>query len=401
MLKRFIRFLKTSPILVPVLVLIDLMLLLIDRVAILSASSLKQNKSIIIIKLDVMGDYLMFRNYLRCIKESHRYSKYRITLLANITVKTLAESFDANVVDQFIWVDIYRLTTNPFYRFRIVKQLRSKGFSVVFCPTYSRVLVLDDYLAWATGAHERVGCKTDYSNIKQWEARLGNTLYTRLIDSGKGIQFEMERDRLLVAGFIQEPVTVQFPLLDSRYAKPVTVPSQYIVLSLGAGQNFRIWPTENFAEVAKFIFMHFPNYQILLTGAANETVFSKQFLSLLPSNKAVTDLTGRLSIPELVFVLTKADLLIANETGVAHIAASTGTESIIISQGKSLVRWHPYPASIAPGLTYVYPAFIEENRGKLIEIAPLFNPESPYAINEISTERIISLISSKLNYAST
>ena len=345
-----------------------------------------------------MGDYLMFRNYLHRLKESARYKNHRLTLLGNIALKSLAATFDAHVVDQFIWVDIYKLSTRPLYRFRVVRQLRSEGFSVAFCPSYSRVLVLDDFMAWATGASERVGCETDYINIARWEAALGDRLYTRLISSGPGIVFEMERDRRIIEGFLQELTVGQLPQLDIRYAKPVVIPGKYVVLSLGAGQDFRVWPAERFAEVARFILAHFPTYKLVLTGAPNEKAYTETFMTNMPDTSGIVDLTGNLSIPELIYVLTKADLLIANETGIVHIAASTQTPTVVISQGKSLVRWHPYPAETGSHITHLYPAYIEENRADLAGIAAEFNPESRFSMSEITVERVIQSISQLLKF---
>jgi ADP-heptose:LPS heptosyltransferase len=396
MLKRFIRLLKTSPLMVPLLVLIDLVLFLIDTVAIGVTPITKRSKSLLVIKLDMMGDYLMLRNYLRLMKKTARYRDHKLALLGNIAVKSLAEAFDADVVDQFIWVDIYKLSTHPLYRFRLVRQLRLKGYTVVLCPTYSRVLVLDDYLVRATGAVERVGCETDFINSKLWEVFFGNNLYTRLIPLEKGIIFEMDRNRQITEGFLQEPVQSQKPILNERYAKSVDVPTAYIVFSLGAGQDFRIWPAKNYVGTAEYIIAHYPAYKIILTGAPGEQTYADQFLAGISDTSSVIDLTGHLSIPELVYVLTKAKLLIANETGIAHIAAATGTQTLIISQGKSLVRWHPYPARVQTEITYLYPDFVEKNRHRLSEIAPLFNPESPYSISEISVERVIDQITEKL-----
>ena len=397
MLKRFIRLLKTSPLLVPVLALIDVCLLLVDRLAVLTARSQNNPLSLVIIRLDVLGDYLLFRNYLRQIKQSARYGNHSITLLGNVAVKSLAETFDAALIDRFIWVDIYKLSTRPLYRFRVVRRLRSEGFSVAFCPSYSRVLVLDDFMAWATGAAERVGCQTDYVNIAQWEATFGNRLFTRLIDSGPGIVFEMERDRRIVEGFLQEPVAVQLPTLALEYTQPVSVPEKYIVFSLGAGQEFRVWPAERFAEVARFILALHPTYKLVLTGAPTEKIYAESFLKTIPDTSAIVDLTGRLSIPELVYVLTNADLLIANETGIVHVAASTKTPTIVISQGKTLVRWHPYPAQIGAHITHLYPTYIEQHRADLTEIAPEFNPESRFSITEITVERVTEAVRSCIN----
>lgn len=373
----------------PVLAFIDLVLLLIDALAmLLSDRSALTGPSLLVIRLDVLGDYLMFRPYLRTIKESAQYRNAKLTILGNVSFKSLAETFDADVVDQFIWVDIYKLTTRPFYRFRVVQRLRRAGFTVVFCPTYSRVLVLDDYLARASGAPERIGCVTDGINIKPWETWLGDKLYTRLIDSGPGICFEMERDHRIIEAFLSESVPKQAPALDGQKAKPVAVPERYLVMSLGAGQEFRVWPAENFATVANTLQADFPDFRIVLTGAPSEEMYAGAFLLAVHNPAIVLDLTGKLSIPELVYVLTRADALLTNETGIVHIAASTKTPTVVISQGKSLVRWHPYPESLGATIYHLYPDFVEQHQADLSKIAPQFNPESPFPITDISVDRV-------------
>ncbi|GAB4043311.1 glycosyltransferase family 9 protein [Spirosoma litoris] len=390
LLKYIIRILKTSPILVPLLVLIDFILYLTDRLAVLSVGPLRQKpNTLLILRIDVLGDYLAFRPYIRAIRQSDRYKNYTITLCANYAIRSVAEVFDGEVFDAFIWTDIYKLSTQPLYRFRFVRQLRQRGFSHVFCPTYSRVLVLDDFLAKATGASERVGCLTDFVNIKKWEAWFGNKLYTRLLASGTGLVFEMERNRQLMSAFLAKPLLTEPPILNTAYAKPVSVPSQYTILSLGAGQDFRVWPADRFAEVATYILTTYPDQHIVLTGAPNERVYADAFLAYIPESERVLNLTGKLSIPELIYVLSKADVLIANETGIVHLAASTNTPTIVISQGKSLVRWHPYSSPLEERIVHLYPEYIEQNRNNLLAIAPNFNPESPFPITVIETNRVI------------
>ncbi|GAB4001931.1 hypothetical protein GCM10028807_59310 [Spirosoma daeguense] len=392
-LKNIIRLLKTSPFLAPVLGLIDLVLYLTDKLAIVAAGSVSPKpNTLLILRIDVLGDYLLFRPYLRAIRQSSRYKDYAITLCGNTAIKTVAETFDHDIIDTFIWTDIYQLSTQPVYRFKFVRQLRRLGFSSVFCPTYSRVLVLDDFLANATGAPERVGCLTDFVNIKRWEAWFGNQLYTRLIPSADGLLFELERNRQLVEGFLNEPVNLTSPVLEAKYAKPVPMPDRAIVLSLGAGQDFRVWPASRFAEVASAILEAYPEQHILLTGAPNEAIYANDFLTYIPESERIINLTGKLSIAELIYVLGKADLLIANETGVVHLAASTQTPTIVISQGKSLVRWHPYSAPLHEQIVHLYPEYVEQRRENLQAIAPNFNPESPFSLTEITVERVIGQV---------
>lgn len=397
LLKNIIRLLKTSPLLIPVLAFINIVLYVVDRLAVLTAGPVPAKpNTLLIMRIDVLGDYLLFRPYLNAIRQSEKYKDYAITLCANQAIRSVAEVFDKQLIDHFIWTDIYKLSTRPLYRFRFVRSLRQQGFSVVFCPTYSRVLVLDDFLSYATGAPERSGCQTDFVNIKRWEAWFGNQLYTRLLASGEGFVFEMERNRRVVEAFLTEKVPFELPTLDAHYAKSVAVPDRYVVLSLAAGQDFKIWPAERFADVARSIRSHYSAYAIVLTGMKSEVGYAEAFKKYMPVTSDVVDLTGKLSIPELAYVVTKAALLIANETGVVHIAASTQTPAIVISQGKALVRWHPYPLPIGNYIHYLYPPFIEKNRDKLVLIAPSFNPESLCSINEISVEQVIRQVQLKL-----
>ena len=397
-IKALIRFLKTSPLMVPVLAVIDLILWLVDRAAVLSAGTVAvRPNTLVVLKFDVMGDYVLFRNYLRYLKTQTNYNQYSITLCGNPAFKTLAETFDSDIIEAFIWVDIYKLTTRPLYRFQFVRQLRKQGFSVVFCPTHSRVLVLDDFMALATGAPVRVGCEGDRINLTNWEAWYGNRCYTRLLPSQSGIIFELERNRQTLEAFLGQPVPVQTTRFPTEHLPSVPMSMPYVVLSLGAGQDFRVWPAERFAEVVRYLRKHHADHRIVLTGAPGEERFSEALLKQLPHVEKVDDLTARLTLLQLISLLRNAALVIANETGTVHLAAAVNAPTVVISQGKSLVRWHPYPMSITETVKYVYPAEVEQYRAEFSAIADRFNPESPYTIEDIPAKRVINEVGLLLN----
>jgi ADP-heptose:LPS heptosyltransferase len=396
-LQAIIRFLKTSPVMVPVLAAVDFVLWIIDRLAVLSVGSVSTRpNTLVVLKFDVMGDYVLFRNYLRYLKQQLPYANNAITLCGNPAFRTIAETFDQDIVDQFIWVDIYKLTTRPLYRFKFVRQLRQQGFSIAFCPTHSRVLVLDDFMAKVTGAPVRVGCQGDRINIKPWEARYGDSCYTRLLPSQPGILFESERNRQTLEAFLQQPVPTQQPRLPTANLSAVSLPKPYVVLSLGAGQPFRVWPAVRFAEVVNYLQRNYPDHRIVLTGAPGEELFANALLAQLTNFDGIENLTARLSLLQLIALLAEAELLIANETGTVHLAAAVGTPTVVISQGKSLVRWHPYPATTAKEIQYLYPPELEQHRADLSAVAERFNPESPLSIDEVSAERVINQLNSAL-----
>src|SRR5450432_1372000 len=62
-------------------------------------------KKMLIIRLDDIGDYLLFRNNLLVYKDSPRWSGHEIVLLGNSVWAGLFELLDRGTADRAIWVD--------------------------------------------------------------------------------------------------------------------------------------------------------------------------------------------------------------------------------------------------------------------------------------------------------
>src|SRR5690349_12660253 len=65
----------------------------------------QKGKKLLIIRLDDIGDYILFRNSLSAYKSSERWKGYQITLLGNEAWKQLFESFDTSTTDNSIWIN--------------------------------------------------------------------------------------------------------------------------------------------------------------------------------------------------------------------------------------------------------------------------------------------------------
>lgn len=92
-----------------------------------------------------------------------------------------------------------------------------------------------------------------------------------------------------------------------------------------------------FAEVARFCAEQ--GFQIVITGTENEREITSELIKRI--KYPVLDLTGKISLGMVAYLIEKAALLIANCTGVSHIAAATNTPSIIISMDGEPERWPP------------------------------------------------------------
>lgn len=93
----------------------------------------------------------------------------------------------------------------------------------------------------------------------------------------------------------------------------------YAVIAPGAafGEAKR-WPAERFAEVALRLH-HLLGWRVVVTGSAPEAGLTGRVAAALPGR--AIDLGGRTSLEELIPVLGRARLLVANDSGTMHLGA--------------------------------------------------------------------------------
>ncbi len=80
----------------------------------------------------------------------------------------------------------------------------------------------------------------------------------------------------------------------------------------------REWGEDNFTKLINILPKE--KYNIFITGTKDEGALLKDFLS--QNKDKITDLTGKLSLSELISFINEADGLVAASTGPLHIAAS-------------------------------------------------------------------------------
>jgi ADP-heptose:LPS heptosyltransferase len=125
-------------------------------------------------------------------------------------------------------------------------------------------------------------------------------------------------------------------LLQGEQAAPLE-PGSYVCLHPGGRGLTRRWPVERFAAVAQALMKK--GYRIVLTGTAAEASLAQRLtegLSVPPLN-----LVGKTTLGSLGVLLREARLLVANDTGVSHVAAALRTPSVIVSVGSDPLRWAP------------------------------------------------------------
>ncbi|WP_051361708.1 glycosyltransferase family 9 protein [Solimonas soli] len=116
---------------------------------------------------------------------------------------------------------------------------------------------------------------------------------------------------------------------------------RYVCIHAGARLPSRRWPLARFRAVAARLAA--AGYSLALTGSAAEIAQNNELRNglRLPPGIALGDFAGRTSVGALAEIVARAALLVANDTGISHVAAAVGTPSIIISSGGDAKRWAP------------------------------------------------------------
>ncbi|NCX96195.1 MAG: hypothetical protein EBX41_07255, partial [Chitinophagia bacterium] len=136
-------------------------------------------KKLLIIRLDDIGDYILYRQCLPYYKQSEAWKEYNITLLGNEAWKPLFEVYDKVNVDNALWVNKKQYNEDGGYRRQIWEQLRAEGFETVICPARTRQLLLDDICALASHAPFKIGGHNQHK--AKAINRLSDSVYTSFI----------------------------------------------------------------------------------------------------------------------------------------------------------------------------------------------------------------------------
>lgn len=130
---------------------------------------------------------------------------------------------------------------------------------------------------------------------------------------------------------------------------------RYFTVGPGAGFFTKQWPVEYFEELGKEILKyHYPLKMVIVGGPGDVSAAKKLCFS-----RRVINLTGRLNLLQTAMVISKSEFLIANDSGLMHMATAVNTPVVGIF-GSTVKEFGFFP--------YVSESLIVEN--KLLNCRP-------------------------------
>lgn len=334
------------------------------RILILIAKLLpapKGEKHLLIIKLDEIGDYMLFRNLLKYFKQSEKYSGYRITFLGNAAWKPIFDEYDVNTVDSSIWVTKKRFNKDLWYRFSLYRQIRYLRTSDVIDCVYSRSMIVDDGFAFVAKGDRKTAMKADKfnSNVGRHSINLDKYIYTTVVDAGDEKIFDSIRDSNFVSKLLNKklPVTIDVAVTNANgYSF-----SKHFAIFIGPGNRLeRRWPVDNFVRCAEYIQSKY-GLMPIVCGGPPDTTAADLFLQLY--KREAINMAGKTTLPGFVELMSKMKFLLSVDNGPVHMAAAANCPVIGLYSGVHYGRYAPYPKEVAYPFFSVYPDYVE----KLVE----------------------------------
>jgi ADP-heptose:LPS heptosyltransferase len=354
--------------------------LLLDKFVIKPHQNFRE-KTLLLIKTEAIGDYILFRNFIEQVKKSERFAGYRLILIGNELWKDMALAFDASFVDECIWINRNSFVKNSNYRKQILRQVNELQVEYAVQANYSREFLIGDALVHASQAKYRIGSKGDRLNEWPIFKNIADEWFTSLWDVNDGVVFEFEKNKVFFEKLTETKIDLNLPAI----AVSKALKAQYIICFPGAGEQIKQWPIDKFANVLKQLDAEF-HLPILICGSAKEFEMGEQIKKALPS-VSISNECGKTSLPELCEAIANAQLLLSNDSSAFHIAAAVQTPVVCVLMGRHYGRFAPYPAS-ASWVKTIYPkAFIEQlNSKQMLANATDFSGVVP--IEEISVDEV-------------
>jgi ADP-heptose:LPS heptosyltransferase len=291
-------------------------------------------RKVLLVRLRSIGDTVLTTPSLFALRRFLPHAEIDI-LLEDWVAPVLAGS---DLVDRV--VSIPRASKSG--RARVARELRANHYDVVYNLHGGTTAT---FLTRATGAKYRVG----FAHYQY--ARLHNHVSPSSLEVWQRPTLHSVEQQLALLGWTGVPVTDRPPTrlavteaaLASATQKLRDVGFEgfdgrpFALLHPAAAFDTKQWAVENFAAVAT---------RLQERGLTPVAIVSPQETARL---RALHDLSpvrifgvNNLSLPEVTAISSRAHLFVGNDSGIAHIAAATGTPCVVIFGSSNRNHWRPW-----------------------------------------------------------
>jgi lipopolysaccharide heptosyltransferase II len=283
-------------------------------------------RNLLCLRLDTIGDVLMATPAMRALKETHAQRLTLLTSSAGAAIARLIPEIDEVIAYDAPWLKATapRIDSRPEYE--MADGLRSAGFdAAVILTTYSQTPLPSAFLCYLAGIPLRLAhChENPYQLLTKW---------VQDPEPEKMLRHEVRRQLDLVASIGATPsderLSLRVPQRSRERVRALAgaagldLERPWVLIHPGASAPSRRYPAEQFAAAAGLLSRDL-GWQVVLTAGAAEAELAEVIRRAM--NAPSIGPVDCPSLGDLAALVELAPLLIANNSGPAHIAAAVGT----------------------------------------------------------------------------
>ena len=311
------------------------------------------SEHIIIYKVGNIGDIITAYPAIKAIR--HKFPNAKIDLLTSsgsLNNQTLASSAhilkEQNLVDNIIYY--YSSDVSFFGLIKLVKKLRGRKYDVgvIFNEDKSTFLRSLKKLFLFRSLKISYVYSLMINRFKKFEIPYSEKIpYPYINEIDRNLNFVSEIFK--INNFERLFHYKEKKLVDNEYIGKI---QNYIVIAIGAKFDYKKWDLKNYYEISKLwlkndgavIFIGNKNDDVdvknIIVGLRNSFTIKKQGIDL---SKKVINLCNRTSLSESISIIKRAKIMIANDSGPAHLCSLTNTKVISIQSPNNFkFKWDPY-----------------------------------------------------------
>ena len=299
-------------------------------------------ENILIIRLDEFGDVVLTSGFIREVRKNFPHA--RITLVVKSLARPMVEL--CPYVNEVLTFDQKNLTRNFPKLFETLAvfcrdNLWQKHFSIVFSPKWDGDQFPGVFMAWLSGARERVGygvsVQRNWIEIPPHFIEQDNFLLTKNILTPRDVIAMPARHLYLLEAVglkvNQTHNELWFGAADIIQAcellKDIPPNCKKVLLSIGGNNPCNKYPVEKYLvalrELAK------KDLVFVIVGGKSEIDDANFIERSLPQGK-ILNLVGKTTLRETEAVISLMDFYLGNVTGVMHMAAAAQVPVLTLYQ---------------------------------------------------------------------
>jgi heptosyltransferase-3 len=122
---------------------------------------------------------------------------------------------------------------------------------------------------------------------------------------------------------------------------------RYAVLHVSPKFAYKAWTIAGWNALARWLAVRELTVVVCGGDSHEEQVYLKEVMQVM--HPGSVNVAGRLGLPALGYLLSRAALYVGTDTAVSHMAAAIGTPTIVLFGPSNPVKWGPWPKDFPAG----------------------------------------------------